>query len=593
MIRSGRVKATRAAVLVGLLVSFVAAVDLIRWLRPSLLLDPEPRWAVPRFLLGLFVIGAVGVAGGVAAVAFFRWVRRPCVHLSPACLPFGRAALLSTAVGALVVGALLRFAALDRLPRSLWIDDLSLIAPALALQASTQDLADSVRPNPYGLKKAFGSVGVLYLELYRLSLKVFGTTVVGVRFLFPLAGTLSLITASRLGRELLPRGGGALTGLILAGLRWHLILSRWSYAIVIAPLVDLATLLLLRSRRKQTSGGSFAGGISVGLATHVYLSSWIAAVALLGFALWPGRGLARSLRIRLGFSFLIGFLAAVSPLFLLRSGRAAPYFARTRDHNVRLEISRTRSWLPPFAAAADALASPWFLADPTPRHDLPGRSRLGILGIPLGIFFARALRFPREDLSALLLTHAGAALAASVAGGQADLPNGFRFVYLASITAVAAAGGILWLLRLVPKRSRHAAAIAALGLTLISGALAARDVFWRWGESRATFDGFYGQDSMVARAALRWERFGAVEIARDVGFAPFSHSPITIGAIRRYRVDPEDSRWAELFGGVSGGEARSLRIVKAGTPPQPGEKSVEHIRDAWGRQWAVVLARRW
>ena len=35
--------------------------------------------------------------------------------------------------------------------------------------------------------------------------------------------------ANRLGAPLLPRGGGALAAVTLAGLRWHLNLSRWAW----------------------------------------------------------------------------------------------------------------------------------------------------------------------------------------------------------------------------------------------------------------------------------------------------------------------------------------------------------------------------
>ena len=91
----------------------------------------------------------------------------------------------------------------------------------------------------------------------------------------------------------------------------------------------------------------------------------------------PARA-GRARGIRAGV-FVAGFAACAAPLFLFREGRTAPYFARAADHNVVLEMRRERSLLPPLAAAADAVASPWLLADPTPRHDLPGRARLGWL----------------------------------------------------------------------------------------------------------------------------------------------------------------------------------------------------------------------
>src|SRR2546429_652474 len=112
--------------------------------------------------------------------------------------------------------------------------------------------------------------------------------------------------------------------------------------------------------------------------------------------------------------------AVLAPLFLLPAGPASGSLARTARHNVFLEMRYTKSLLPPFAVAADSLAAPWFLPESAGWIDLPGRSRLGwVIGVPVALALARALAFPREELSLLLLLQAGAALAAAVLGGQA------------------------------------------------------------------------------------------------------------------------------------------------------------------------------
>ncbi len=201
-------RSARAATLVGLLVWFVAAVDLTRWIRLPLLLDVDPAWALPRLVLSLLLIGTATLAGALAAGAFLLWCRRSLGRVSPAPLPIRRPALVWLAAGAIALGALLRFVALEHIPSSLWIDDVSLIDPARALRGNAQDFADAVRPHPYGVARPYGSVGVLYLELYRASLHLFGTNVYGARLLFAFAGTLSLLTGTLLGRALLPSGGG-------------------------------------------------------------------------------------------------------------------------------------------------------------------------------------------------------------------------------------------------------------------------------------------------------------------------------------------------------------------------------------------------
>ena len=574
----------RPAVLVGIAVGLTTGIDLVRWIRPGLLTDPDTSWAGARFLLGLGAACGAAAAGGLAAAVFLLWSRTPSAEAPLEPLPIRRGARIELAAAAILVGTALRFVSLSRLPEPLWVDDLSLIRPALALSGAPSDFADSIRPAPYGAAKPYGSVGVLYLEGYRASLRLWGTTVFGVRFPSALAGSLSLVTAALLGRALLPAGGGALAALALAGMRWALILSRWAWnMIVLAPLVDVATLLLVSARRRGRPALAAAAGLVAGVGAHVYLSAWPAAAALLLFAAWPSPG-GDGLRARLlrACAFAGAFALAAPPLFLLREGRTARYFARTADHNVRLEMARTGSAMPPVAAAADTLAAPWFLPDPTARHDLPGRSRLGwLLGIPVAVSLGRALLKPRESLSALLLAHALAVLAAVVAGGQADHPNGARFAYLTSVAAVAAAAGWLWIIARARPDRRRAAALAAIGALAVGGALSARDALVRWPAHRATFDGFHGQDTLIGRAAARWGAFGDVRIAPGLG-----RSALAIEAVRTYRLDPDD-----VLGRAFGrGPSVSVRIAAAASTPSAGERVVERVRDAFGREWARVLA---
>lgn len=581
---SHRFPSARAAFLAGLAVAFVAAVDLVRWIRPLVLTDPDPAWLLPRLLLGLFVIAATVCAGGLAAAVFLIAARSLSTEspLAPLALP--RATLFAVAAAALLLGTLARFAVLETAPPSLWIDDVSLIAPALELKGSPSDFADAIRPAPYGVAKPYGSVGVLYLELYRVALRLFGTTVFGVRFLSAAAGVASLFTVLALGRALLPRGGGELAALVLAGLRWNLLLSRWGWnAVVLAPIADVAVLLLLRARRRNAFGLALAAGAVAGLAAHIYLAAWVVAVALLLLAAWPASGASAARpRARLALFFAAGFACAALPIFLFHDGRVAPYFARASDHSLLAEIRYTHSLMPAFAAAADSLAAPWFKADPFPHHDLPGRTRLGwILGAPVALALARGLLRPREEISAYLLTQGGAALAASVAGGHAGVPNGYRFGYLADAAAVAAAAGVLCVLALVAPARRRAAALAALGLVAASGALSARDALVVWPQRLETFDGFHGQDTLIARAALRWTPYGSVTVE-----GPLGHSPITIDGIRRYELEP-NRRTAR----VAAGGGRCFRIAAPETAAGPGERVVERVSDVWGREWAVVLGR--
>jgi dolichyl-phosphate-mannose-protein mannosyltransferase len=575
-----------AAAGVGLLVFFVVAVHLIRWIRPLPLMDPEPSWALARCLLVLLVVVLTVGAAGLAAGGFLLCSRSWLANAAPTPLPLSRRTLMLLAAGALATGTVLRFAALERLPASLWVDDLTLIAPALELQALPSDFADAIRPAPFGVAKSYGSVGVLYLEAYGAVLRLFGTNVFGVRFLSAAAGVCSIATAMLLGRALLPAGGGTLAALILAGLRWNLLLSRWGWvAIALAPVVDLAALLLLAARRRRRLALALLAGVVAGVGAHIYLAAWVAGAALALLAVWPGdRPESPRERAARALAYGIGFVLAVAPLFLFHAGREAPYFARASDHNVVREIRWARSAMPLAAAAADALAAPWFKADPAPHHDLAGHARLGwILGVPVAVALAYSLVRPRRESSAFFLTQAISALAASIAGGEAGLPNGFRFAYLGGVTAVAGAAGALLLLSLVPPARRREAAIAALGLLALSGAFAARDALIRWPQSMRTFDGFHGQDTLIARAMLRWERYGAASF--DSGIAS---SELAVEAVRSYRLDPDAPPAAAL----AGSSRRVFRVHARGASPRAEERVVERVRDTWGREWAVVLGAR-
>jgi hypothetical protein len=578
----------RAAVLAGLLAAFVASVDFVRAVRIGVLLDPEPSWALPRLLLGLGVITMTAAAAGIAATLVWVSARRLGFEAQPVPLAFRDGVLGFLAVAAVAVGVFLRFVDLERRPSWLFVDDLSLITPALALEGSFRDFADSIRPVPFGVPDVYGTVGVLYLEGFRETLRLFGMTVFGVRFLSALAGALSLVTAARLARALLPRGGGTLTALTLAGLRWHLILSRWGWnMIVLAPIVDVAALLLLRARGRRSLPLALAAGLVAGLGAHIYLAAWIAGVALLGLAFWPGAdaAISGSVRRRLALLFAVGWVVATAPLFLFREGRTGPYFARAGDHNVLLEIHRARSVLPALDAAADGLLGPWITADPSDRNDLPGRSRLGwLLGIPVLAAFLHAILVPRREFSGFLLTHAAAAVAATVAGGEALTPNGARFGYLTTCAAVAAAGGVLLLLNFVPPSQRRLAAIAAVGLVAICGAVGARDALIRWPEAQSTFRGFFGQDTLFGQGMARWSTYGTVFLSPGL-----AHSPIEVEAIHRYRLDPDGWQYDAV---AAARGTRTFRLVSPMSARAAGERFVGRISDPWGEPWADVVGRK-
>ena len=577
-------RASAAAVAVGFAGAFVVGVNLVRGIRPALLADPDPAWAIPRLVLTLLVFGGCAGAGVAFAGVFAIWARTRSARgeLAPLALP--KPALVGLALAALLGGAALRSVRLDRLPWPVFVDESSFIAPSLQLEGRWCDFRDSIRPAPYRANP-FTMVGVLFLEVLRVAIFKFGATVYAVRIPAAIGSIASIATAGLLGWMLLPAGGGALAAITLAGLRWHLNLSRWAWCpTTMMVTTDVGTLLLLVARRRGSALAAAVGGFAVGLGAHVYLSAWVAAAALAAFAAWPAEG-GKRLRPRAGLAaaYLLGLAVATAPLFLLREGRVLPYFNRANDHNVFREVRYNRSVFPVAAVAADALASPWYLPDPTRRHDLE-RPRLELLAVPLAIAFGRALLAPRRDLSALLLLHGGAAFAASVAGGQSGNPNGLRFGYLSTVAAVGIAAGLLALSSAAPAGRRRMWAMALLAFTVACSAWGVHE-FLLWSRARETFVGFHGQDTIVGRAAVRWDAYGRVELDPRV-----PHDPVTVYVIRRYRLDPDDRGgrtefWRPLPTG------RTFRIAPPGEEPGAGERIVEKLQDAWGTPRGVIFAR--
>jgi len=574
----------------GILVAAIAWVDSIRFVRVDLLTSRDPSWAVPRLVLCLGVIAFTAFAGGLAAGGFLLWQRLRAVRNPAPPLPFRRATLAAVAVAALIFGASVRLAWLDRIPSAVWYDEIAAVHPMPTLSGRWTDFRDALRAMPYD-DPPRTAAGVLYLEFFRCVWNAVGPGMTALRLPGALEGILSLVTAYLLARRFLPKGGATVAILVLAGLRWQIIMARFGWnTLALAPILDLATLCLVTARRRGVLWAAAAGGFVAGIGAHVYLAAWIAGVALGGFLLWPGTpAVPARRRVLLACLFGVGFLAAASPIFLFHQGRRASYFGRADDQNLLIDYRRTHDWSIPLTVVVDAFQAPWLLPDPEPRQDLPV-SRLGwIFGVPVAVGLLRALTRPRADLSALIFAHAGAAVLATLRWGFPGHPNGFRFVYLTTVTAVVAADGVLCLVGMVPAGRRRLAAIAALGLLAVGSVLGAREALFDWGESRRTLGMYSSGTTLIARAELRWRHFGQVRLDADVPDVPKVEA-----AILAHGLDPDFARDQHLFPSADAApKKRCIRIASSTTAAaaRSGERVVEILQDGWGTEYGAVLAR--
>ena len=237
-----------------------------------------------------------------------------------------------------------------------------------------------------------------------------GTTVFRVRFL-ALADAVSLVT------------GGLLAGRCCHGARRAgrpgaadlrcPVLSRWGWNMIV---------LVPRRRRDAASRADLAPGGASPAAFPADGRRPGACLPWRGSGRWAAFALVLRRRRRADFAgrrFSLPWAAAAAVLFSTARGRPFSCFARPAGRNLALELARAGSAMRGASAAADALAAPWWVPDPSPRHDLPGAARLGfLLGVPVSVALARSLLRPRAGLSALPLCQAGAS---TVAGGAAGI----------------------------------------------------------------------------------------------------------------------------------------------------------------------------
>ena len=575
--------AARAAAVAGAAAAFVAAATLLDAIGPELLIDADPAWAFSRLLLTLLLVASAGGAGVAAAGGVYVANRAPAVssNLEPLDLP--RWALAATGAAALLLGACVRFAGLESLPFPLWHDELLVLPQAMALQGSPGDFRDTVRMVLDDGGRRSGTVGVLYLEAFRAALRTFGTTVFGVRFLSAFGGVLSLCTAMLLGRALLPRGGGTLAGLVLAGLRWSLIISRWGWnMIVLAPLLDVATLVALRARRRGRPGGAVLAG----------------ALAGSGRPRLP-LGLDRGGRARAGAALAVGSSIASLASRCIVCRRLRP------DGPAALPLSRGPTGVVPRPGgqpqhasgnAPDALAPSARARDanraaravgaagsqpphrprgaPAPSRPArgPARDRLSAgrraparrpLRLVVGARRHGPAREPRVGR---------AALAQRIPVRVPDDGHGGRrrlrpsLVARPPAAAVAAGGG-------AARRRRPLHFVRAFDRGARAVGSAARHVRR---DGRSAHDGGLGRRAL---GALRAGAAGGEPALRNAHgrhdpAVPDSSAPGGRGRSARRRAD------------------RVFRICRPEAPPRDGERVVERVRDAWGKDWAVVFGRR-
>lgn len=193
----------------------------------------------------------------------------------------------------------------------------------------------------YGAAQAYFISMPAYPLLLAASFKLLGIGLVQARLVSVLFGGLTLLATYLVGRRLVgtvPAAGAATLLVFWRVTRWGYVygsgvplldLSRVArYDIAVAPLVLLATGVVVAGIERRSSWLFVAGGALVGLATlcQPYGAFWLLAVAPLFFWRegWTG------LRGRSPYLFLTGFVLAIIPWLVFIAVHPADYFGQMR-----------------------------------------------------------------------------------------------------------------------------------------------------------------------------------------------------------------------------------------------------------------------
>jgi 4-amino-4-deoxy-L-arabinose transferase-like glycosyltransferase len=355
-----------------------------------------------RNLSGGAIWCVIGIA--MAAVASGLFPRRPEERLQGRAPRLTRPEVLFLVAVTVAAGAL-RFVALDHLPPGAFFDEAQnvLVAGDILKGRSSVYIAD------------FTQMPALFFYLVAGAVGVFGKSIVTIRCLSALLGTLTVPAFYMLARRLFPGGAAAAATILLAGSRWHLTFSRVGFTGILDPLLEiLAVLALMRAigggRRRDYI--AFGVAVGVGLQTYYAFNLFPAVLAVAAAAiLWGGskpeappdpRGVVRGL---VWSALAVAVLLA--PLAVYAAGHFQAFIERSAtvaiwnpDHHLsfpRALWDNCRAHLLMFN----------FRGDANPRHNLPDHPLLtaieGVL-LVLGTGFAlgRGTRWPQAFLLAWL-----------------------------------------------------------------------------------------------------------------------------------------------------------------------------------------------
>ncbi len=317
----------------------------------------------------------------------------------------------------------------------------------------------------------------LFIYTIAATVGLLGRTTLGLRAAAAIFGLLALPATYLLGRAWANQRVGLLSTAILAGMLWHLHLSRVGFRAVALPLLSaLALGLGAYALRRRSRWAAVGAGAAYGLSFYTYLAARITPLALLlmlAYALLWHRPWLRE-RWRLLLWSGAAALLILLPLLILAVDQ--PNVVLGRSEQVAIWSTAIHQGDFPSTATRSILRTVGMFTwrgDGIWRHNVPGRPVFDPL---MGLFFIVGLGFglarwrKRPALALSLIWVAVMVLPTMLAE---DAPHFLRAVGILPVVVLIPALALDWVIE-------RAGGIAALGVLIalvLSAALAARDYF--------------------------------------------------------------------------------------------------------------------
>ena len=380
----------------------------------------------------------------------------------------------------------------------------------------------------------------LFMYIIAGIFSVLGPNVLALRLAGALCGVVTVVGVAFLGAALYNRRIGLVAAAILAGLYWHVHISRLAERTITVPMLDvLALIALWKGFQRQSIPLVVVGGGLVGLQLYTYPSSrffviLVVAVACLELSLLLARRLGRSdLRrdqggtasraFALGGMALVAAVVATVPLarhffaspgdFLSRADQVAVWnVGSTRAQIILLTLSSTWRTLGMFVISGDA---DW-------KYNLAGQPVFDAVTATLfllGVSFALVNLRSRADRLTLFwcLAMLGPGFL------SVDAPQFMRTLGAAPPATLLAARGLDVLVRWLAKRGPIVRRIAPIlwFWPIAAGGLTVYQYFGVWAPSAAAY---YAEEGDVTAAAdviaARAKDYAATYVASRYGPDP-------------------------------------------------------------------------